>query len=971
MIQPRPRASSPPPLAVTGTRRLSRAALLRSTALQGAVVIALAAPAAAQPAPGARPQGGRVVAGAASITAAANTTTITQSSARAAIDWRSFDVGSSQSVTFAQPDPAAITLNRVTGPDPSAIAGRISANGQIVITNPSGVVFYQGAQVNAQSVVVSAAGISNQNFMAGRMAFDQAPKPDARIVNNGTITVKQAGLAALVAPSVANSGVINARLGQVVLAGAATHTLDLYGDGLVSIDVTKQVLQAPSGPDGKPVTALVTNTGLITAAGGVVQLTASAADGVVQTLVRAGGKIHADTAGSQTGRIEITGTGGSVVVEGQVAARGAAPGTAGGQIEVNGSAGSTIAAGARISVSGQTGGGLAAIGATLARAAGSGPAPARTSATTVIAADAKISADARHSGNGGRVTVLSAQQTTVAGRITARGGKTGGDGGTVELSGQRGFALTGAVSTAAQKGHPGTILLDPYDLTIVATGAGTIAPGNGDPNIAAGTNGTAYPSDTVTNTALTALQGDVHLQAVHDLSVLASVNVAGASLWLEAGNNLSVAAGVTLSSTGSLQLTAGSAAITGHTLTGALSMLGSLSAPGTIQLEAGSGGITLGGPVNANVLSINTTGPLLQTAGAITATDIDGTASSVSLTSRTNAITAVAGNQFTVTAGDFTLVDSSNLTVGSVSPDGGLSVAQGHTITLVTNGLTIDPNTPIAAPGGTLVIAPYTAGLPMELIASGTPATGTLSIDYNALLGATTAATLQLGQVVGGGPTAGAINIGNAGDNLDLGVGGYITGLVLNARGAVTQGGSLGVTSLSGQAASVALDNVSNFIATLAGFTTATGDFSLHSSNLLTVSAPITAAAGAGNITLSTSASAPTTLTLGADLTGNIVKFDTTTGTGSAPGGISQTSGIITAGTLTGIAPFATLPDANQIAHLSDFTTTGRLSLTDAQALQIDGAVLTGQLTLNAPASPRPPARRSPPQKWTVPPARA
>jgi len=133
--------------------------------------------------------------------------------------------------------------------------------------NQSGVNFYKGAQVNAAGVMVSAAGITNQNFMAGVMKFDQPGKPDARIDNQGTITVKQAGLAALVAPRVANSGVITAQLGHVVLAGAKTATLDLYGDGLLSLDVSDQVMQAPVGNAGRTATALVTNTGTIIADG--------------------------------------------------------------------------------------------------------------------------------------------------------------------------------------------------------------------------------------------------------------------------------------------------------------------------------------------------------------------------------------------------------------------------------------------------------------------------------------------------------------------------------------------------------------------------------------------------------------------------------------------------------------------------------------------------------------------------------
>ena len=319
-------------IAIHSAASRGKSALLCATALQAGLALALAGPAASQPAPNARPTGGVVVGGAASISQSSTTTTITQSTQRAAVNWNSFNVGSNQSVTFQQPSSSAMTLNRVTGPDPSAIAGKITANGQIVLTNPSGIMFYKGAQVNAQALVASAPGISTADFMAGRMVFDQAPKPGAMVSNAGNITLRQAGLAVLVAPGVANSGTITAPMGHVILAGAEAHTVDLYGDGLVAIDVTRQVRTAPLGPDGKPVTALVTNTGLIVADGGTVTLTASAADGIVQNLVNAGGQIRTPTHGAQTGVIEVLGTGGSVVVTGQLAARGTQPGSVGGAV---------------------------------------------------------------------------------------------------------------------------------------------------------------------------------------------------------------------------------------------------------------------------------------------------------------------------------------------------------------------------------------------------------------------------------------------------------------------------------------------------------------------------------------------------------------------------------------------------------------------------------------------------------------
>ena len=276
--------------------------------------------------PTTQPQGGAVVAGKASISQTAATTTVQQSSPLAAVNWNSFNVGSAQTVTFQQPSASATTLNRVVGPDPSEIAGHITANGNVVLVNRSGVVFDQGSQVNVNSLVVSTADITNQKFMAsatsGKADFAIPGNPNAAVVNSGTITVKQSGLAALVAPTVVNQGVINARMGSVVLAGATAHTVDLYGDGLLSIDVTGQVKQVPVGTNGQKVTALVTNTGTILAQGGTITLTAAAADGIVNNLVTAGGKISADGGHGAGGSIVLNGVGGSLVVQGELTARG-------------------------------------------------------------------------------------------------------------------------------------------------------------------------------------------------------------------------------------------------------------------------------------------------------------------------------------------------------------------------------------------------------------------------------------------------------------------------------------------------------------------------------------------------------------------------------------------------------------------------------------------------------------------------
>ena len=232
---------------LAGVVRRSRRGLLLGTALQATVALVLVLPARAQLAPNARPVGGVVVGGAASISRTPGATNIDQSSQRAAVNWQSFDVGAKQAVNFQQPNAAAVVLNRVTGPNPSQIAGQINANGQVILENQDGITFLKGAQINTAGLVATAAGITTKNFMAGHMVFDQPAAPNAAVVNEGRITVRQAGIAALVAPQVANSGVITAKLGRVVLAGAETATLDLYGDGLVSIDVNGRGEAGPGG----------------------------------------------------------------------------------------------------------------------------------------------------------------------------------------------------------------------------------------------------------------------------------------------------------------------------------------------------------------------------------------------------------------------------------------------------------------------------------------------------------------------------------------------------------------------------------------------------------------------------------------------------------------------------------------------------------------------------------------------------
>ncbi|UFN50923.1 filamentous hemagglutinin N-terminal domain-containing protein [Roseomonas sp. OT10] len=580
-----------------------RAMLLCSTAL---LPVGILSSAALAQAPNAAPTGGRVTAGAAAIAGGAAQTTITQSTDRAAIDWQRFDVGRNHTVTFQQPTAQSWTLNRVTTPEPSQIAGRIQANGGVAIVNQSGVVFTEGAQVNVGSLIASAANITDQNFMAGRMVFDGAARPGAKVENRGSITVAQQGLVALAGPQVANSGTIRAKLGRVALAGAETYALDLAGDGLLSIDVTQSVRSRPEGG-----AALVTNSGTIAAEGGSVLLTASAASGLVEEVVRQSGRIEANTRGGRTGQVALRGSGGGVRVEGSVAATGGA-GQQGGQIEVMAQGGTArVAAGARLDASGGGGGGRIAVGADVASPAGR---PARRSTRTVVETGAELRADATGRGRGGTVVVNGEQSVEARGRISARGGPQGGDGGLVEASSGGTLNLAAPIDVTAPAGTAGSFLLDPQRIRVTTDAADPANPAgtpNGSGVVAANT---APDTGEVRIAPLTIenFSGTVTLQA--DLGVRVTAGIAKTN------------GGLTLTTTAA----AGTAGLTGVSVEANVSVSGRLgiTTAGDVAVGAGvsvnagqfavtqAANVTNSGAISAPDLSILATGDVLNATGA-------------------------------------------------------------------------------------------------------------------------------------------------------------------------------------------------------------------------------------------------------------------------------------------------------------------------------------------------------------------
>jgi len=478
------------------------------------------------------PIGGRTTAGNASVTAESPTAlAITQSSQRAVIDWRSFGVAAGESVVFKQPGAGAVTLNRVMDGQPSVIFGRISANGQVFLVNPGGVLFGPTARVDVGGLVAATLAISNRDFLAGRTQFSAADAAGS-IRNSGRLGAE--AYIALIAPEVANSGTIAAK--NVALVAGKKVSLDFAGDDLLKIRV-----------DGAALNASIVNSGAILADGGTVVLTARAAGELVGTVINQTGIVQARSLSVRNGQIVLDGGSvGSVDVAGTLDASG---NSAGGSIAVFGA--DIDLRSTRLDASGEGAGGTVLVGGdSRGTPAAVADKPVSNARNVSIDAASIIMADARNRGNGGKVVVWAEKNTRFDGRISARGGPAGGNGGMVETSGaQLKVGNNARVDTDAARGSAGIWLLDPGDFTIAASGgdmSGSALSGNlgtGDVQIQSSSGGGGTNGDINVDDGVSWSSHVLMLTAQNNININTAMNASGtASLALEYGQG-AVAAG--------------------------------------------------------------------------------------------------------------------------------------------------------------------------------------------------------------------------------------------------------------------------------------------------------------------------------------------------------------------------------------------------------------------------------------------
>jgi filamentous hemagglutinin family protein len=544
-------------------------------------------PAAAQ-----SPQGGTVVVGGAGISSQGTQTLINQTTDRALIDWRGFDIGAGHSVAVTQPGAGSLLVNRVIGHGTGTrIGGSLTANGQVVVIDKAGIVMGRGARIDAGAFLATTADIDNADFAAGRLTFGKAGLSGAAVVNEGIIRVADAGYAVLAATEVRNSGLIEARFGRVVLAGAERFTLDLAGDGLLRFEI-------PAELAGR-----VLNDGTLT--GAEVLMTARAARDGLAGVVNAGGLVEAIAAREVDGRIIIGGEGVETEVSGTVRAEG-------GSIDVLGD--KVTLTGATVDASGPVDGGSVRIGGDF-----QGGGDLHRSQTTRIDAGSRVMADGR-GGDGGHIIIWSDGRTVHEGAVSARGAA---DGGFAEVSGKGSLRFAGTADLAGGAGgKAGELLLDPTNITI-----------GGTPNL----NGDGTTGDDLDNTGDLDNVGDqgavnsvitagaietllnsgtsVTLAASDDINInssIAKTGGTGAALTLNAGQDISFASGIGVSSSSgtlsmsfnagrSFQATGGSFSSNGGSITVTATGTGATTGVNLsgASFSTGSGALTLTGTGSA------------------------------------------------------------------------------------------------------------------------------------------------------------------------------------------------------------------------------------------------------------------------------------------------------------------------------------------------------------------------------------
>ncbi len=380
-------------------------------------------------------------------------------------NFEQFNLDSDQTANFVTAPDLQNVLSYITG-KASTIDGLLQVVGSkanLYLVNPAGILFGPNAQLNLPGSFTAAtatairfqdqwlnlvgdveAPIDHRAFVGNVIGFDFATA--GAVVNLGNLTLGSDQNLSFFGGTVVNTGNLSAPGGSIVLTA-------VEGGRLVRLSQGTHLLSLEVSPADAAKLGEVASVGeLLT--GGDRPITDT-------LLVDKTGIVRLASSGTQ-----IPENNGNTVVSGTLST--ASDTETGGEINLFGTQVALI--GSRIDASGAEGGGILRVGGDYR---GSLLAPAAR--RTYVSDDSVLAADALAQGNGGQTYIWSNEHTQFYGSLSSRGGSLSGNGGFVEISGKRSLNYGGAVDLNAAEGSPGTILFDPYNITI-RNGSGDTSP---------------------------------------------------------------------------------------------------------------------------------------------------------------------------------------------------------------------------------------------------------------------------------------------------------------------------------------------------------------------------------------------------------------------------------------------------------------------------------------------------------------
>jgi len=760
----------------------------------------------------ANPQGPQVVHGQVGFSNPNSHTLNVTNSPNAIINWQGFSIPQNEITRFIQQSANSAVLNRVIGQNPSQLLGQMLSNGLVFLINPHGMVFGPHCKIDTAGFVASTLNITDQDFLDGKLRF-QKGADSGSIVNHGFITAGKNGDIYLIAPNIENSGIIHTEGGNLLLCAGESITI-------TSMDL-KGVHFEVQSPENE-----IVNLGKVLVDGGAV--------GIFAGTLKHSGEIRADTVSmDETGTVILSASH-NVTLESQsiLSASGPIGGTVhveskndtawiAGTVEAKGSQGQggdvcllgervAVIDSAFVNVSGETGGGKVLVGGDY-RGENQKIQNARQ---TYVSEDARITANAIKNGDGGKIVVWANESTQMYGKLSARGGELGGDGGFVETSGKRLLDVGKTPpDVSAPKGRGGVWLLDPENITISTAGNNNITASSPFLPSAAGSS---ILNTTTLNTALGSgitvivdtTGGGAGTGNINVNESVTKSSGADSMLELRAHNDIYINAQIT-SSSNKLDLklvanqdTSGGGEITiandintnGGLIDAQSSGSGIVNFSGSPTISATSFNVESinisSGTVTLNTNTLNLSGGTIQGTGNITVNgDLTLNAGNLivqsgsNLTSNNSNIAQIAGSNASVTIDGGTWANNGVLTVGG-GGTGTLTIDSGGTVTSAGGGIGQD-----TGGDGTVNIinGSWTS---TGFLGIGFSGTGALTIESN---GALTSNNTNLGQLAGSSGTV-TINGGTWTDNgaMTVGQGGIGTLTVQNGGTVTSYDGGIG-----------------------------------------------------------------------------------------------------------------------------------------------------------------------------------